>query len=474
MRLPLLFSLAALVAPAAHAQGGSLAVLPLAGDAAPGARAQVEARVRLAAGRYAALQSTADTAHALRSAAALGLGCDLATEACARQMGGLASASRVLHGALLASGTLELELLGVEGQGPATRWREPLPDGGVARDAAIERAVLTLLAPERVSARLRLEVSPRGASVVVDEIFRGPAPLSAALVLTPGSHQVYVTHPGWLSQSLPVELDVGTEQRIIISLQRDPDAPVGRDPALAPVEANDWEGSAAQAEESDGAEIVAVLPLVAVGVAPRVVRALEDALIHELDRRAALVVVGPREAERVLAASAAGCAERPRCVADVARILRADHVLSGRLDRSGQLLVLQLRRHDGASGDPVIPARAAALHDNARRLLSDLPTLSEQLFPEQRVDPAAAPVDLDAYAARMSASPLSPWLFWTAAGVGGALAVATGAAGAVALTAPDPASAGMAGAAFAVGAGGTAVALGSAALLGVLVDWDAQ
>lgn len=473
MRLPLLLILAALAAPAALAQGGPLAVLPLGGDAAPDARAQVEERVRVAAGRYASVQSAADTAHALRSADALGLGCDLRAETCARQMGGLASAARVLHGALLSSGALELELLIVEGQGPTARWQERLPEGGVARDAAIERAVLTLLAPERVSARLRLEVSPRGASVVVDDIFRGPAPLSTALVLSPGAHQVYVTHPGWLSQSRPVELEVGAEQRVVITLERDPDAHAGADPGLAPVEANDWDQSAAPGPDADGTEIVAVLPLESAGVAPRVSRAMEDALTQELGRRGGLVVVGPREVERVLDRNAAGCAERAQCVADVTSVLRADHAISGRLERSGPLLTLQLRRHDGASGEPVLPARSSVLHDNSRRLLFELPALSTQLFPEHEVDPASAPVDLDAYAARMSASPLSPWLFWTAAGVGGALAVATGAAGAVALTAQDPASAGMAGAAFAVGAGGTAVALGSAALLGVLVDWNA-
>lgn len=445
-----------------------LAVLPLGGGASEAARAPVDERIRLAAGRYATVQERNATRQALQSAITLGLACDASAPPCAQQMGGLAGAARVLHGSLDEEGYLSLRLTTVSDAAVSAPQMATLPAAGVARDAAIERLVLALLAPERISARLQLEVGPRGARVVVDDIFRGPAPLPTALVLAPGAHEVFVTHPGYLSESRSVSLEVGAHDRLMIELERDPDAPVAQH-----LEADDEPVSDSADDGARAPETVAVFPL-AGGLSPRVRAALDEALAAELSRRHGLAVIGPREVERTLATAPPDCGGRERCLADVARVLGADAFVVSRAEVKGGLTTLTARRHQTETGDALTNGSLTSLSDNRRRLLFGTPELAAQLFPDREVEPGTAPVDLDFFADRTAGGPLRPWVFWTAAGVGATLALATTAFGVVALTAEEPVDAGRAGAAFAIGAGGTVVALGAAGVLGLLVDWEGR
>lgn len=472
MRAALLASfslIASLGARAADPAAMPLAVLPLGGDASDAARAPVDERIRLAAGRYATVQEREATRQALQTATTLGLSCDAAASSCAQQMGGLAGAARVLHGSLDGSGQLTLRLTSVSDAAASAPQTETLPAAGVARDATIERLVLALLAPERITARLQLQVGPRGARVVVDDLFRGPAPLPTALVLAPGNHQIYVTHPGHLSVTRSVTLEVGALHRVAIELERDPDAPVP-----APFEVDDPPVGDGGDEETRASETVAVFPLAAGGLSPRMRSALDEALAAELSRRRGLDVIGPREVERTLATAPAGCGGRERCLADVARVLGADAFVVSHAEVTGSMTTLTVRRHQTETGDALTKGSLSSLSDNRRRLLFGTPELAAQLFPDREVEPGTAPVDLDFFADRTGGGPLRPWVFWTAAGVGATLALATSAFGVVALTAEEPVDAGRAGAAFAIGAGGTVVALGAAGVLGLLVDWEGR
>lgn len=453
----------------AHADAGLLVVLPLSGDGEAATRASVEERIRVAAGRYASVQAKEATAQALKTAATLGLSCDLADTTCAQQMAGLAGARVVVHGTLGRDGTLTLWRATVEeGRAPLPQ-RERLPDAGVARDAAIERVVLVLLAPERVTGRLTLQVNPRGASIVVDDIFRGPAPLPTALVLPPGPHTLYVTHPGYLAATRTVAIEVGGEQTVTVRLEPDPDAPVAPafDSSVAPGDGD--AGDPGDPERSS--TTVVVFPWVVRGAPARVGAALDEAFAAELSRREGLIVIGPREVERALAVSPAGCLQRDECAAEVARTVGAAAFVLGSVETRDPLTTFAASRHDAGTALPVAADRADTLRGSPERLLPAIPDVADRLFPDHVATDEQAPLDLQVYGERMRQGPLRPWVFWTTAGVGGALAVATVAAGLVAVGAEDPADAGRAGAVFALGAGGTVVALGAAGVVGLLVDW---
>lgn len=291
MRRTLFVIALVLLAPAARAAdpptaGRPLTVLPIGGDATVAARQSVEDRVRLAAGRYASVQAHEATAQALRSAEALGLSCDLGVVECARRMGGLAGAARVLVGALASDDTLTLGLLDVAAEtAAAAPQRLRLPSPGLARDAAVERLVMLLLAPERLLGQLVVDVVPSGASVMVDDLFRGPAPLAAPITLPPGPHRVYATLPGFLSQTREIEVEVGTALRVRLELARDPDAPppVVRD--------RGGDGDDHDDDEAPARVTVAVFPFLSSGVPARVAAVLDDAVAAELTRRDGLLVL---------------------------------------------------------------------------------------------------------------------------------------------------------------------------------------
>lgn len=459
-----------LAATVARAADRPLAVLPLGGDAAADVRRVVEERVRVAAGRYAPVQAADAAGQALRSAAALGLSCDLALVECARKMGGLAGAARVLAGTLDTDDTLALGLIEVSAvEVAAVTEQTRLPAAGVARDAAIERLVMLLLAPERVLAQLSVDAAPVGARVAVDGVFRGPAPLTKPITLSPGRHAVEVTLPGWLSQTRDVMLEAGAVAQVRLELEPDPDAPVfrrtnSRDQPQAGSETDD--------ERSARRTTVAIFPFMSLDVPHRVAPALEAAFTAELGRREGVVVVAAEEVAGSLEGVAPSCRQDQRCLAEVARALEVDAFVTGQAAADGKLWTLSIARHDAASGVELTAARTSTLAQDRASVLVAVPDLADQLFPEHAVVVGARPIDLRALADRMVGPPLPPWAFWASAGAGAVLAVATAGAGAVALTADNPVDAGRAGGAFAVGAGATVVALGAAAVIGVFVDWQ--
>ena len=225
-----------LLACVARADDRPLAVFAVAGAGDAAARTRLEERVRMAAGRYATVQPAEVTAQALRSATTLGLSCDLALVECARRMGALAGAGRVVVGALEHDDTLALGLIAVDASGPApVTQRLRLPAPGVARDAAVERLVMMLLAPERLLGRLLLDVAPVGARIVVDDVFRGPAPLRAPLtgVHVEANHPAFVT---WLQDGIDLRPDAPLD--IVLARGRTLRAHL-RQQSGAPVQASD-------------------------------------------------------------------------------------------------------------------------------------------------------------------------------------------------------------------------------------------
>ncbi|MCC7073448.1 MAG: PEGA domain-containing protein [Deltaproteobacteria bacterium] len=457
-----------LLACVARADDRPLAVFAVAGAGDAAARTRLEERVRMAAGRYATVQPAEVTAQALRSATTLGLSCDLALVECARRMGALAGAGRVVVGALEHDDTLALGLIAVDASGPApVTQRLRLPAPGVARDAAVERLVMMLLAPERLLGRLLLDVAPVGARIVVDDVFRGPAPLRAPLTLAAGPHRIDVAATGWLSSQREVALEAGGEARVRIELERDPDAPVPVAGDERTVDDDDDD------DASPGSRVaVAVFPFAASGVPERVARVMSEALAAELQRRDGLIVLSPAEVQGALAGARPACRSDARCLAELARALEVDAFVAGRAEANARLWTLTLERHDSASGAALFGAHTAALADDRTSPLTTMPDLASELFPEHEVADGAAPLDLRAFSSALAPAPLQPWMFWTVAGIGGALALTTTGAGALALVSSDPVDAGRAGAAFAIGAGATVVVLGAAGVVGVLVDWQ--
>ena len=118
-----------------------------------------------------------------------------------------------------------------------SRWKARFPDNPVANIKEVERhikAVEEQLAKQKEPPRptpqpkadpkpdkgsLRLQGVPAGARVLVDGVFRGQGPLTAALELSPGKHLVQVQADGHLPWEVRVQIEAGKEAGEAVTLE---------------------------------------------------------------------------------------------------------------------------------------------------------------------------------------------------------------------------------------------------------------
>lgn len=330
-----------------------IAVLAFEG-LAPGAdKVAVEAELRalLPSGEFV-IQAAEKTAATLDAVKRLGLACDSGDVDCLIRVGALTGATIVVKGLLSADGdafALDLVAVDVNGLRERGRVRVKVPATGEGRRAALGSAVVGVLRPEAWRGQLKVAVSQRGASVVVDGVPRGFAPLSGPIELTPGPHAVFVGLEGFAAWKESVEVVYADEVLIDVVLVpglAEAAPTFSTKPVLAPPEP-----LPAAPPPRKGPLRVIVYDVEAKGVEPRVAAVMGSFLVAELRKREHVSVLDSSEL-RVLvgdgtstAGDVRGCSE-DQCFAEVAEALGADAVVVTSLTSIEGQTLFGLRRID--------------------------------------------------------------------------------------------------------------------------------
>jgi len=337
-----------------------IAVIAFEGLAPAAARSAVETELRtlLPTTDYA-VQPAATTAATLDAVKKLGLACDSGDVDCLIRVGALTGAAVVLKGQLSTNGdgfVLDLVAADVGGLRERGRVRVAVPAGGDERRASLESAVIGVLRPEAWRGQLRVAVSQRGASIVVDGVPRGFAPLSSPIELTPGAHAVFVGLEGFAAWKNTVEVryaDVVDVDVALVPGLTEQAPSFSTRPASAPPEL-----MSAQVRDRRGPMRVVVYDVEAAGVEPRVAAAIGTFLVAELRKREHVSVLDSGELRALFGQGASttgdarGCTE-DQCFAEVAEALGADAVVVTSLTQIEAQTVFGLRRIDPAKQEVV-------------------------------------------------------------------------------------------------------------------------
>jgi hypothetical protein len=333
----------------------TIALLPLGGIVPAAERGALDAELRAGLPDMGfVVQASAKTTSVLADVKALGLACDTGSIDCLVRVGALGGANVVLAGVVSPDerGASSLELLAVDVNGLRERGRIRvlIPDEGAGRRSAIVGVLTGVLRPEAWRGLLRVNVAQRGASIVIDGVPRGFAPLSAAIELTPGPHALFVGLEGFRPHKERAEVVYDDEVTIDVALvpgasEQAPVFSTAPKPEVAPVPAP------TPAPIRKGPLRVAMYDVEATGVAPRVAQVMGTFLVAELRKREAVSVLDSGEL-RVLVGGGATTAgdvrscREDQCFAEVAEALGADSVVVAQLTQVEGEVLFGLRRID--------------------------------------------------------------------------------------------------------------------------------
>jgi hypothetical protein len=149
-------------------------------------------------------------------------GCD-GGAACLAELGALVGAGAVVHGELGGLGEVKVVYLKLVDVADGRELRSTtleLSADGTAADAA-RAAAYRLLAPERYTGQLALEIDVAGAAIYIDgrRVATSPA---TALSLPAGTHALRITHPEFHDFVRFVEVEFDRTETIAADLQRFP------------------------------------------------------------------------------------------------------------------------------------------------------------------------------------------------------------------------------------------------------------
>jgi hypothetical protein len=394
-----------------------IAVLDFEGRAPAADKAAIQAELRaLLPTDDFVLQPPEKTAATLDAVKKLGLACDSGDVDCLIRVGALTGATIVIKGLLSTDGegfVLDLVAADINGLRERGRVRVKVPAAAGARRPALESAVVGVLRPEAWRGQLRVAVSQRGASIVVDGVPRGFSPLSAPIELTPGPHAVFVGLEGFAAWKQTVEVVYADEVAVDVVLAPGvaEEAPTfstkPTPPPPPPV--------AAMPPSRRGPLRVIVYDVERVGVEPRVAAAIGTFLVAELRKREQVSVLDSGELRALVgdgtttAGDARGCTE-DQCFSEVAEALGADAVVVASLTRIEAETVFGLRRIDPTKQEVVGSFIARVPGDDAAALLPLIGRSIESTFPDVALRPGQrAGVD-DKARLVLSPPPLPPLL----------------------------------------------------------------
>ncbi len=412
----------------------TVGLLPLRGADTPDVR-DLDAGLRRAMDALPATSLLGEpaTRQALAAAAALGP-CDVQTLDCLLRAGALAGLD-VLVSAEVQRGAdgvvVELRRVDVVAGIERDRVRVPLGDPKVrARDV---KALATAALDEgRYRGALAVIVRPAGATVTVDGLSRGTAPLAGPIDLLPGPHDVFVARAGSESQQTRVDVVFGETTRIAFDLKPGTSSlPVPVRATASPPPAPPTVATAA--EPPRRALRIAVYELARTGVDERVGVVVQESLLLELRKLQRCSVVGMDEIRAMLDHEATkqmlGCADES-CLAEIADAVGADVLVIGSLARVGDEHVFGLRRIDMGTQQVAGSYSQRVVAQDGVELLALVGPAVLATFADLPLRPGAVRGVADEMFIRLHPPPFAPWLFWTTAVTTGVVAASTIAAGA--------------------------------------------
>jgi hypothetical protein len=416
----------------------SLALLPLEGIAPDKELRSVEEELRkaLPAQTYT-LQKRDRTRATLGDMRTLGIACDTGTVPCLVQFGGLAGVNVVLRGGLssLDDANDQLELLGVDVNGLKERGRVKVkvPRADLAaRAQAVKSALIGVLQPEAWRGLLRVDVPAdrRGASIHVDGLMRGFAPLSTSIELTPGPHAVFVGLEGYRAFKQTVDVVYDAEVVVDVVLEPGVSEPAPRfalSTPPAPLGASSTETT--EPPPRKGAPLRVVLyDVEVVGVDARLGRVLGQLLAEEIRKRERVSVLDSSELRALIRDNTSvdtGECSAAACFAEVAEALGAEVVVVSQLTQTGGEILFGLRRIDTVKQEVVASSLERVPIDDPGALAPLVGTSVASAFadlPLRRGQKAG----LDDRAVRRLAPPPLPPIWATSLYVGAAVSTAVG------------------------------------------------
>jgi hypothetical protein len=299
------------------------------------------------------VQPKAKTEGTLATVKKLGLACDSGDVDCLIRVGALGGVNVVLKGILSVEGdafALDLVAVDIKSLRERGRVRVAVPRTGGQRRTALDSALTGVLRPDAWRGQLRVGVAQRGASVVVDGVPRGFAPLSGPLELTPGPHVVFVVLEGFRTHKETIDVvyedEVGVDVTLVPGVSED--APVfSAAPPKLEVPAPSTPPPAGRRRPMR----VVMYDVEATGVPPRVAQVMGTFLVAELRKREGISVLDSGELRALVgdgtttAGDVRGCTE-DQCFAEVAEALGADAVVVAQVTQIEGEVLFGLRRID--------------------------------------------------------------------------------------------------------------------------------
>ena len=306
-------------------------------------------RAALPANGYA-VQPKSKTMEALSSVRALGLACDAGDADCLIRIGALGGASIVVKGVLSADGdSYALDLVGVDVNGLKERGRVRVSVANADRRAAVDSALTGVLRPEIWRGLLKVDVSQRGASIIVDGVPRGFAPLSSSIDLTPGPHQLFVGLEGFRAHKQDVVIVYDKETAVYVVLV--PGVSEAAPKFTTKKEAPTVEPPPPPPPSKKKPLRIIFYDVETAGVDPRTAQIIGTFLVAELRKREFVSVLDSGELRALVGDGAStkgdarGCSE-DQCFAEVAEALGADGVVVSQLTQIEGETLFGLRRID--------------------------------------------------------------------------------------------------------------------------------
>jgi len=423
----------------ATAQPPSAALLPLASDER--GRVGSELREALTSFEELALQTNAKVREALDTSKALGIACTLDKLECAVQVGGLSGAELAISGNTKvtdAGDLVNLRLVDVVRMTEVRRVTLTLASDPQERKGQLRLLVVRLVAPERERGAVDVRVNPAGATIVIDRVARGRAPLETPIYVTPGKHELYVAHFGF--ESVTESFHVGLEETITLRFELVPSE--GARPNWSmPAVADGPDGDSSTANGPTEPVATSEKPAVRVAVSDvtigqsldaRVGKIVGEALTAELRKLERTSVMSLNEVREQLAFEAEKQAmkcDTDNCLSEIADSLGVDILVTVSVARIGDSTLFGVRAYDQRTGSVVATASKNLVTGNGEELLAAIGGLVAAIFPDtplragmkRGVDPALA--------LRLNPPPLHPAIFWTGVGLTAIGVVTTALAG---------------------------------------------
>lgn len=335
---------------------------------------------------------------ALQAIETLGLSCDLESSDCILQVGALAAANVVIAATIShqnQADMLDFVAFDVGGASLVGRTTMEIHPKARIRKKHFYSALTSIFRPDDWVGFTELDVAQPGATIVVDGLLRGFAPISKPLRLQPGEHQLHVVLEGFQTHHEKFNVQFGRTLKMKIKLQPGESEDIATLIRQEPLPAQSATAVPISRGENppNGPSVVRVAmyrPTVE-GVDPRTANILARYVTAELRKRESLSVIGPDEMANLLpsantAEESQECSE-DACFSEIADALGADAIVLMQVTSVGGEVFVGLRRIHPRNQELVASYRSRVAEEDILALLPLVGESVEQLFPNLGIRP---------------------------------------------------------------------------------------